>query len=193
MTHAPTTPNGIITIRSAVPEDAEKLRELRLAALAAHPDAFASDAESAATETVAHWAERIVRNISTRAGTICVAVAGDRLIGMMGLHRELRRKTRHSGAIWGAYVSPAWRGRHVAEALIGECLAWARENGLVLVKLAVVTTNTPAIRCYARCGFAIYGIEPKVICHDGVFYDELLMIRYLQDPVGFPAEPAPAI
>jgi hypothetical protein len=45
------------------------------------------------------------------------------------------------------------------------------------VKLAVVTTNTPAVRCYARCGFAVYGIEPQAICYDGVFYDELLMAK----------------
>jgi RimJ/RimL family protein N-acetyltransferase len=166
-----------ITIRPAMPEDAEKLRELRLVALAAHPEVFAMDAESVATETVAHWVERITRNIATRAGTICVAADGDQLIGMMGLFRDLRPKTRHSGTIWGAYVDAAWRGRHVAEGLMGECLAWAREQGRVVVKLGVITPNTPAIRCYARCGFAIYGIEPKVIHYNGVFYDELLMAR----------------
>jgi RimJ/RimL family protein N-acetyltransferase len=47
----------------------------------------------------------------------------------------------------------------------------------VVVKLGVITTNTPAIRCYARCGFTVYGIDPKVIYYDGVFYDELLMAR----------------
>lgn len=168
-----------ITVRPAVPKDAGKLRELRLAALAAHPEAFAMDAESAATETVAQWAERITRNISTSTGTICVATVGDQLIGMMGLYRDLRPKTRHSGTIWGAYVDVAWRGRHVAEGLMGECLAWAREQGLVVVKLGVITPNTPAIRCYARCGFTIYGIEPKVIHYNGVFYDELLLARQI--------------
>ena len=166
-----------ITVRPAVPEDAGKLRELRLAALTAHPEAFAMDAESMAAETDAHWAERITRNASTGAGAICVAANGDRLIGMMGLFRDLRPKTRHTGTIWGAYVDAAYRGRHVAEALMGQCLAWAREHGVVMAKLGVITPNTPAIRCYARCGFTVYGIEPKVICCDGVFYDELLMAR----------------
>jgi len=46
-----------------------------------------------------------------------------------------------------------------------------------IVKLAVVTTNTGAIRCYARCGFQVYGIEPQALCYDSVFYDELLMAR----------------
>jgi ribosomal protein S18 acetylase RimI-like enzyme len=58
----------------------------------------------------------------------------------------------------------------VAEALVNECIAWAQAQGLVMVKLAVITTNTSAIRCYARCGFTIYGIDPKVIYYNDVFY-----------------------
>jgi RimJ/RimL family protein N-acetyltransferase len=46
-----------------------------------------------------------------------------------------------------------------------------------LVKLAVVTTNASAIRCYIQCGFRVYGVEPQVIYYDGVYYDELLMSR----------------
>ena len=52
--------------------------------------------------------------------------------------------------------------------------------GVLIVKLGVSTTNTPAIRCYARCGFTIYGIEPKAVCYDGVFYDELLMAKAIE-------------
>ena len=168
--------DAAITVRPAVPEDAEKLRELRLAALAAHPEAFAMDAESVATETVAQWTERIARNIATHAGTICVAADGDQLIGMMGLYRDLRPKTRHGGTIWGVYVD-ARRGEshHVAEALMSECLAWARGQELAVVKLGVITTTRPRSAVMpvwiqstgsSRRSFTITG-----------FYDELLMAR----------------
>ena len=100
-----------IIVRPAVPKDAGKLRELRLAAVAAHPEAFAMDAESVATETVAQWAERITRNIATHAGVIRVAADGDRLTGLVGLIRGQRPKTRHGGTIWGVYVDATWRGR----------------------------------------------------------------------------------
>ena len=46
-----------------------------------------------------------------------------------------------------------------------------------MMKLAVVSTNAPAIRCYEHCGFATYGTDPRVIYYNGVFYDELLMIK----------------
>jgi ribosomal protein S18 acetylase RimI-like enzyme len=96
---------------------------------------------------------------------------------MAGLVRGHWPKTRHSGTLWGVYVQPEWRGHHVAEALLDTCLAWAQAHEVMIVKLAVVTTNTPAIRCYVRCGFAVYGIEPKAIYYDGVYYDELLMAK----------------
>lgn len=177
MSHELITPNGLITIRPAVPEDAARVRELRLEALADSPEAFAADYAATAAESVDAWAERIARNIAEDKGVICVAAIEDRLIGMMGLGCGHWPKTRHGGMIWGVYVTPAWRGRHVAESLVDECVAWAQTHELAVVKLGVITTNTPAIRCYARCGFTIYGIEPKVIYYNGVFYDELLMAR----------------
>ncbi len=177
MSNVLATSKGVITIRPAVPEDAAWVRELRLEALADYPEAFAADYEITAAESAARWAERITRYAADGADVICIAAVEDRLIGMMGLGCGHWPKTRRGGILWGAYVNAAWRGLRVAEALIDECVAWARAQGLVVVKLGVITTNTPAIRCYARCGFTIYGIDPKVICYNGVFYDELLMAR----------------
>jgi ribosomal protein S18 acetylase RimI-like enzyme len=175
-----TTAKGPVTIRPALPDDAALLRELRLEALASHPEAFASDPASAAVETVEAWAERIARYASQAEGVICVARTQNQFIGMMGLYGGNRPKTRHGGTIYGAYVKADWRGLHVAEALLNECIAWAQTHGLTIVKLAVVTTNAPAIRCYVRCGFMVYGVDPKVIRYNGVFHDELLMARMIQ-------------
>ena len=56
-------------------------------------------------------------------------------------------------------------------------MAYARELGLRLVRLGVVTTNASAIRLYQRCGFTVYGVEPEVLYVNGIYYDELLMAR----------------
>ena len=177
MSNPLTTSKGPITIRPAALADAASLRELRLEALANYPAAFAADHASTAAESVEFWTERIANNAVDDKGMICVASSEGQLIGMTGLGRGHWPKTRHGGIIWGVYVKPAWRGLHVAEALLDECIAWAKAHSVVMVKLAAITTNTPAIRCYARCGFTIYGIEPKAICYDGVYYDELLMVK----------------
>ena len=172
-----TTSKGSITIRPVVPADAASLRELRLEAVANYPAAFAADYAITAAQSIEFWAERIIDNTVDDKGVICVATAEGQLIGMTGFLRGHWPKIRHGGVIWGVYVKPEWRGLHVAEALLGECIAWARAHGVEIVKLAAITTNTAAIRCYARCGFTVYGIEPKAICYDGVDYDELLMVK----------------
>lgn len=177
MNHSLTTAKGPITIRPAVPADAALLRELRLEALANYPEAFAADYAITAAQSIEFWAERIIDNVVGDKGVICLATAEGQLVGMTGLLRGHWPKIRHSGAIWGVYVKPEWRGLHVAEALLDECIAWARAHGVEIVKLAAITTNTAAIRCYARCGFTVYGIEPKAVCYDGVYYDEVLMAK----------------
>lgn len=170
------TSKGPITIRPAVPDDAGQLRELRLEALASQPVAFAADYALTEADSVEVWV-RYIDQAADSKSVICVAVAHERLVAMTGLVRGKWPKTRHSGMIWGVYVKADWRGLGVAGALLEECIAWGRAHGLAIVKLGAVTTNTPAIRCYARCGFTVYGLEPQVICYEGVLYDELLMAR----------------
>lgn len=177
MSEVLTTPKGAITIRPATVDDAVPLRALRLEALASQPEAFAADHDRTEAESAEAWVERIRQNEANNEGVICVAAAQEGLVGMTGLYRGHWPKTRHSAMIWGVYVTAAWRGLGIAEALLEACLDWARAQGITVVKLGVVTTNTPAIRCYARCGFTVYGIEPQVIRYDGVCYDELLMTR----------------
>jgi RimJ/RimL family protein N-acetyltransferase len=177
MSNLLTTSKGTITIRVAAPDDAARLRELRLEALASHPEAFAADYASTAAESVEAWAGHIAKYASEDTGIICVASAEDQLIGMTGLARGHWPKTQQSGTIWGVYVKADWRGLRVAEALLKACIAWAQAHELVIVKLGVITSNTSAIRCYARCGFTVYGIDPKAIYYNAVFYDELLMAK----------------
>lgn len=174
------TTKGAITIRPAAPEEASALYELRLEALADYPEAFAADYDITAAEGAENWAERITSFAAKDIGTICIAASGQRLIGMTGVLRGNWPKTHHSGLMWGVYVNPEWRGLRAADALIEECIDWAGTHGLTIVKLGVLTSNTPAIRCYDRCGFSIFGVEPKAIFYNGIYYDEFLMSR----PVG---------
>ncbi len=177
MTLQLSTPKGNVTIRIATPKDAALLRELRLEALSMHPEAFAADVAMTAAEGADVWAERLADYARNESTVICVAEYVGQLIGMAGIGRGHWPKTRHSSVLWGVYVNPDWRGWHIAEGIIDECIKWAREHGVVVVKLGVITGNKPAIRCYTRCGFTVYGTDLKSNYYDGVYYDELLMVR----------------
>ena len=179
MRNAFTTPKGIISIQASEPDDAALVRELRLESLSKHPEVFAADYDSTAEESVEVWAERITKYATGNKGLISIALNGNQLIGMTGVVRGNHPKTQHIGTIWGVYVKADFRGFHIAEALINKCISWAQSQGLVSLKLGVIITNISAICCYSRCGFTTYGIDPKVIYYNGVFYDELLMAKQI--------------
>jgi len=174
-----TTPKGPLTIRLAEVDDAARLRLLRLEALADAPIAFAADYDRTEAEPLSFWIQRINERAQGNQSVIYVAEAGEGLVGMTGLVRGHWQKTGHGGIIWGVYVQLAWRGLHIAEALIEGCIAWGKGLGMTVVKLGVMTGNAPAIRCYLRCGFSVYGVDPQAICYNGVTYDELLMARFI--------------
>jgi RimJ/RimL family protein N-acetyltransferase len=169
-----------VTIRPTREEDAAAFRELRLEALRTHPEAFGADYAEALARPIEFWQERVRSGAGGERGITYVAEAGGALVAMTGIFRDEAAKMRHSATIWGVYVAPDWRGLGIADALIQACVGWARELGLRLVKLNVVTANAAAIRCYTRCGFSVYGVEPEVIYCDGIYYDELLMVRRIE-------------
>jgi RimJ/RimL family protein N-acetyltransferase len=144
-----------------------------LEALKNHPTAFGADYEESLARPNEHWRERLTIHKDKEA--LFFAESDGQLIGMTGIFRGSSKKSHHDSTIWGVYVKPERRGRQISESLIRACLKWAKDQGLTIVKLAVVTTNQPAIRCYERCGFTIYGTEPKAIGYDGRYYDEYLM------------------
>jgi RimJ/RimL family protein N-acetyltransferase len=175
-----TTPRGAVIIRSATEEDASAYRDLRLEALRNHPVAFSADYQVNLAKPMTYWIERLQVNRADSAIMTYFAVHDQKLIGTSSIVCTTSPKERHSATIVGMYVQPDWRGFHIAEELVTACIDWARTREAKIVKLGVTTTNTAAIRCYARCGFRVYGIEPQSLYHDGVFYDELLMARTTQ-------------
>jgi RimJ/RimL family protein N-acetyltransferase len=166
-----------ITIRPVTEEDVAAYRDLRLEALREHPEAFGADYQTNLAEPMDYWIERVRKNVGGDTGIIYLALDSGSLVGMTGIFRGTSPKNIHSGMIWGVFVRPGWRGRGIAGRLIQACLSWGQEQGVRIAKLAVVTTNASAIRCYVGCGFSVYGVEPEAIYYGGVYYDELLMAR----------------
>jgi len=163
-------------IRQAVVEDAAALRGLRLEALQDRPIAFASDHEEESKLPLSRTEEQLK---DQTANTIFVAVADSTLVGMTGIGQYRHAKQKHNGIIWGVYVQPAWRGKNISGQMIEACINWAKQRSIKFVKLGVAVTNTSALNSYIRAGFRVYGVDPQVIYYDGVYYDELLMVREL--------------
>ena len=168
------TARGTIIIREATLADAVQFRELRLFALQESPTAFSADYEINFNHPMSFWEGRLTFD---EHGTIFFVEQDSLLIGMAGIRKGESPKTKHGAYIWGVYIRPEWRGLHIAEELIKSCIEWAKARDVEIVKLGVMTTNASAVRCYERCGFTIYGTEPRCIFYEGMYCDEFLMYR----------------
>lgn len=127
----------------------DRLRALRLAALADAPDAFGGTLAEAMVRTEEEWQRQL-----TLLPTF-VAVEDGRDVGMVrtARHPELA----DTGELLSLWVAPAARGRGVGDALVAAVLEWAREGALRRVVLEVGDDNAAAIGLYARSGFTPTG------------------------------------
>jgi len=65
-------------------------------------------------------------------------------------------------------------GRRLGESVIDH----ARQS-VELLQLSVVSTNAPALRLYAALGFSQYGVEPRGLKDQDRYFDEVLMVKFL--------------
>lgn len=123
----------------------ERLRSIRLRALADAPDAFGTTWNEASGEPPESW-ERQLRQMATY-----VATAAGRDIG-------LARGAPHDSAIDSGYLISMWvdpkvRRQGIAARLIDAVVVWARAENLKRLVLDVAESNLPALALYSRKGF----------------------------------------
>lgn len=169
-----------VTIRPIAESDLRTYRELRLEALQAHPEAYGSDYNEQANDPDSVWMGRIRASLQGKASRIFLAEDGGQFVGLLAAYRDMGAKVCHSAKLVSVYVRQNYRGRRLAERMIDQVLAWCASVNVRILHLTVVTSNTPAIRCYQRCGFAVYGIQPEVIRIGTQYHDELLMWRRVE-------------
>lgn len=153
--------------------DAAVFWQLRLRALKEEPDSFGGSYEESVQMPLAEVEKRLSGD---NDAFVLGAYLEDKLVGTVGMFREQGIKARHKGVIWGMYVAPEARGRHIARALLCTAIQRARAvPGLDFLLLSVVTTKKNAHRLYQSLGFVDYGRQPAALKVDGIHLDEFMM------------------
>jgi ribosomal protein S18 acetylase RimI-like enzyme len=152
--------------------DVAVFQPLRLEALRLHPEAFGASVEE-------ELAEGSGRMIGAYPSVTLGGFAGGALVGSAGLLVPARTKQCHRGNLFGIFVTPAYRGRGLAQAMLGDLLAHARLAGLRHVTLSVTAGNASARALYRSAGFLTIGTEPDSLVIEGVAYDEERMVLRL--------------
>lgn len=159
-------------------QHAKEYWELRLEALQKNPEAFGSSYEETIKRTspIESTAERLVSKGSYTYGCF----EEEKLAGVVTLVCEHGLKTKHKASIYAMYVTPAFRGTGVARKLMESAIQQAKDlPDVEQVMLTVVTTNEMARRLYLSLGFIIYGSEKRALKYKEEYYDEELMVLFL--------------
>ena len=164
-----------LEIRRLTTPDAALYREIRLEALQKNPEAFGSMFEKESAQPLS-WFEAVFDSAD-----IFGAFDQGTLAGIAG-YRAQDTKRAHKALLWSMYVRSAARSTGIGKRLVMAVLDHARGR-VEQVQLTVVSENQTARRLYASLGFVEYGYEKRALKKDGRYYDEVLMVKYLD---GFP-------
>ena len=136
-------------IRRVRSQDAPRLKELRLTALADAPHAFCSTHEREAGRPAEHWEDLARRGSSDGQEAIFVAVEDDTWHGMAAAYVP----DENGPVLWGMWVDGAARGRGAGRALVEAIVEWARHGGATSMRLWVIEGNEPAEALFRAAGF----------------------------------------
>ena len=161
-----------LQIRRLETSDAALYRDIRLEALKQNPEAFGSTFEQENAQPLS-WFEAAVGR-----SDIFGAFLDGALAGIAGYVAQQSPKQAHKALLWGMYVRPAGRKSGLGKRLVAGVLSHARGR-VEMVQLTVVSENEAARRLYNALGFVEYGLEKRALKQDGKYYDEVLMVKFL--------------
>ena len=134
------------------PGEWERVRGVRLRALAEAPDAFGTTLAQDEARAPDEWRERL----ADPCAATFVATADGEDVGLV-TGRPYEGYDRAAG-LFGMWVAPTHRDRGIAGALVDAVVAWARANAFERVLLDVADGNSAAIALYASKGFEPTGV-----------------------------------
>jgi GNAT superfamily N-acetyltransferase len=139
-----------VTIRAITAEDWPLSRDLRLRALADHPDAFRSTLEQENEQPDEWWAEGVEATVGNPRSELWVARLEGAPVGVVFGRVDEEYATLDIRAMW---VAPEARRQGVGSDLIQTCVEWGRARGALAASLWATEENTGAVAFYERHGF----------------------------------------
>jgi RimJ/RimL family protein N-acetyltransferase len=161
-------------IRRLETSDAAQYREIRLEALQRNPEAFGSTFGYEDAQPLS-WFEAAVGRAAIFGGFLDGTLAG-----VAGYRAQESSKQAHKAVLWGMYVRATARNTGLGKKLVAAVLDHARGRA-EMVQLNVVSENEAARRLYRAMGFVEYGYEKRSLKQDGRYYDEVLMVNFLDE------------
>jgi RimJ/RimL family protein N-acetyltransferase len=139
------------TVRRVTPDDAARMRALRLEMLADSPLAFLETLAQAAARSHEGYRRRIAQAAAGSQLAQFIADPGGPFIGHAG--GTVLPDEPDVTVVFAVYLTPAYRGGKVLAELIDAVADWSRSCGRDRLMLEVVVGNDRAVRAYEKLGF----------------------------------------
>ena len=142
----------MVEVRALGPEEWERLKSIRLEALAEAPLSYSTTLEEAQAYPDAEWMHRASGRAHDIEQRTMVGIDGPLTVAMgVGLMRSRRR--RRIVPIVSVFVSPKYRRLGLGRAVMRGLEAWASARGADRTSLWVVEKNEGARRFYEALGY----------------------------------------
>jgi GNAT superfamily N-acetyltransferase len=148
---------GQVIVRRVRPEDAARVKAVRLEMLVDSPLAFLERVDEAAERPYAEFQARIADRASNPDAAQFIADVDGRVVA----HAGGWAPPESSGVtmIFAVYVTPAHRGTGLLDRLVDAVAEWSRTMGRPRLELEVIVGNDRAMRAYRRLGFVDTGLR----------------------------------
>jgi ribosomal protein S18 acetylase RimI-like enzyme len=161
--------------------DLAAYKALRDLMLAAHPEAYTSDAETELRRPPETYLARVAGMADDGWPFTFTAWRGAWLCGALTCERDERVKVRHIGHLVGMMVHPDACGRGIGRALLEACIDRARgRGGTELLTLSVTSGSVAAIHLYESVGFVRYGRLERAVRIGSYYHHKDLMALRLE-------------
>ncbi len=169
-----------IIYRRLTKVDTKEYRAIRLECLKNYPLNFGSDFEEENEKPKLGYEEFIEQQSPDKF--IIGAFDNEKLIGICGFFRELKRKNRHIGLIIQMHVKPEYANKGIGFNLLRAMAEEAfKLEGIEQLTLGVVSTNISANKIYEKLGFREYGVHKNHFKEGDTYFDQRFMVLYRED------------
>jgi len=169
--------NGeIFNVRTALPEDAERLLSFNKTIIREAPYLLTTEEEFKLTYDQQN---NFLRQMEDGIGKLAIiAEYQGEIIGFLDFHNGHKRRIQHQGE-FGMSVANKHRNQGIGKALLTVLLDWAKDTPLIeKVCLEVFAANTNAIYLYKKLGFIEEGRKSKAIKFDSESYHDLISMAF---------------
>ena len=147
-----------VVVRDLLPDEVDRYRDLRLAALIDSPAAFTSTWEEESAMPQSAWVARVESSVG-RGSALVVADPGEELVG---LARSIPWGAR--ARVISAWVAPGWRRHGLAQRLVENVCDWAATAGYPEAEIETAIGNSGPQKLYEELGFIPVDEQPPPDC-----------------------------